>query len=117
MVGTRTQCCGISKLCHHVSLAELDVAATIHELRASVSVYDPAASRKAMQPRPQLEYVRSVEAAAYDADVVLLLTEWDEFRDIDSIVPAKNVSCRKWQMAEMLSMGRYGSMPVGSIVR
>ena len=79
MVGMRTQCCGISKLCHQVSLAELDVAATIHELRASVSVYDPVASRKARQSRPQLEYVRSVEAAAYDADVVLLLTEWMSF--------------------------------------
>lgn len=73
----------------------LDVAATIHELGASVSAYDPVASRKAMQSCPQLQYVRSVEAAACDADVALLLTEWDEFRDIDPVVLAKNVSCRK----------------------
>jgi len=36
-----------------------------------------------------------VEAAASDADVLLLLTEWDEFRDADPTVLGKSVAQRK----------------------
>ena len=61
----------------------LDVASQLHALGAGVSVYDPKAMDNARKLRPQLEYATDPVAAAQGADVVLLLTEWREFREID----------------------------------
>ena len=60
----------------------LDVAATLHAQGALVSVYDPQAMDNARRVRPELHYAESTLAAAKDADVVVLLTEWNEFREI-----------------------------------
>ncbi|WP_159940380.1 MULTISPECIES: UDP-glucose/GDP-mannose dehydrogenase family protein [unclassified Nocardiopsis] len=59
----------------------LDVAATIASLGARVTVYDPAALERAREAHPELEYADSMLDAARGADVVLLLTEWAEFRE------------------------------------
>ena len=61
----------------------LDVARRIHRMGATVSVYDPAALPNARRSFPELTYVESAVEAARDADVVLHLTEWREFRDMD----------------------------------
>ncbi len=64
----------------------LDVASRIHTAGATVVVYDPAALDNARRDYPLLEYADSATAAARDADVVLHLTEWREFRDMDPAV-------------------------------
>jgi UDPglucose 6-dehydrogenase len=64
----------------------LDVAQILHGMGARVTVYDPVAIDNARRACPQLRYAGSAEEAAADARVVLLLTEWPEFRRID---PAK----------------------------
>jgi UDPglucose 6-dehydrogenase len=64
----------------------LDVSAAIHSAGATVTVYDPAAVPNARLLRPELGYATSAVAAATDADVVLHLTEWREFRDMDPAV-------------------------------
>ena len=61
----------------------LDVAASIRAQGAAVTVYDPQAMRNARQAQPSLEYGESAMSAARGAHVVLLLTEWAEFRDMD----------------------------------
>jgi UDPglucose 6-dehydrogenase len=61
----------------------LDVAAALHEQGALVTVYDPQALANARRARPELAYAESTMAAAADADVVVLLTEWTEFREVD----------------------------------
>jgi UDPglucose 6-dehydrogenase len=61
----------------------LDVAATLHTLGATVTVFDPAANDNARRQHPELNYGTSALDAARDADIVLLLTEWSEFRQID----------------------------------
>ena len=61
----------------------LDVAATLHSMGADVVVFDPAAMDNARRVRPELSYGTSALDAARDADVVVLLTEWTEFRDIE----------------------------------
>ncbi|MFI0405062.1 UDP-glucose dehydrogenase family protein [Actinomadura sp. 3N508] len=60
----------------------LDVAASIRAQGARVTVYDPQAMRNARQAQPSLEYGESALSAARDAHVVLLLTEWEEFREM-----------------------------------
>jgi UDPglucose 6-dehydrogenase len=61
----------------------LDVARMLHEAGAIVSVYDPIAMDNARSKYPDLTYGDSVMDAALDADVVVLLTEWSQFRTID----------------------------------
>lgn len=60
----------------------LVVAASLHDAGAAVSVYDPVAMPNARRDFPQLRYADSVPAAVDQADVVLHLTEWREFREM-----------------------------------
>ncbi|MBP5907464.1 UDP-glucose/GDP-mannose dehydrogenase family protein [Streptomyces sp. LBUM 1478] len=61
----------------------LDVARTLHQAGAQVTVVDPAAVENARRVYPDLHYGTDVLTAATGADVVVLLTEWTEFREID----------------------------------
>ncbi|HEX4255844.1 MAG TPA: UDP-glucose/GDP-mannose dehydrogenase family protein [Streptosporangiaceae bacterium] len=72
----------------------LDVAATIHGLGAAVTVYDPAALSHARRAHPELGYADSAPAAVARADVTLLLTEWEEFREADPEVLGQAVAQR-----------------------
>jgi UDPglucose 6-dehydrogenase len=72
----------------------LDVAATIHGLGATVTVYDPAALGHARRAHPELGYAGSATDAVTGADITLLLTEWQEFRDADPEILGKVVARR-----------------------
>ncbi|WP_026310960.1 UDP-glucose dehydrogenase family protein [Parafrankia elaeagni] len=61
----------------------LDVADTLRRAGARVTVYDPAAMENAARKFPDLRYATGVAAAVADADVVLHLTEWADFREIE----------------------------------
>ena len=61
----------------------LDVAARLSELGARVLATDPEALQTSRRQRPALTYVETVEEAAADADAVLLLTEWKQYRQLD----------------------------------
>jgi UDPglucose 6-dehydrogenase len=61
----------------------LDVARTMHGLGGHVRVFDPAALDNARRAYPELRYGDSPLGVAQDADVVVLLTEWSDFREID----------------------------------
>jgi hypothetical protein len=50
---------------------------------AQVSVHDPKAMANARVLFPTLRYADDVESAVRDADLVLLLTEWEQFRPLD----------------------------------
>lgn len=63
----------------------LDVATRLHAAGLEVSVYDPAAAGPARTAAPQLVYTATAAAALHEADVVLHLTEWSEFRDLDPV--------------------------------
>jgi UDPglucose 6-dehydrogenase len=61
----------------------LNVAGQIQLQGASVTVYDPKANQNARSLFPTLNYADSARAACDNADVLLVLTEWDEFLRID----------------------------------
>ncbi len=61
----------------------LDVARMLDEAGAVVTVYDPEAMENAARAYPTLRYAPSLTAAVIDADVVVLLTEWEQFRTVD----------------------------------
>jgi UDPglucose 6-dehydrogenase len=61
----------------------LDVAANLKTQGARVVVFDPKAMDNARRACPVLDYAESAAEACEGADLVLLLTEWQEFRDLD----------------------------------
>lgn len=63
----------------------LSVAAAIRSEGATVRVHDPRANDNARQACPELEYVDEPGKACEGADVVLHLTEWAEYREIDPV--------------------------------
>lgn len=58
----------------------LDVAVRLHGLGARVVVTDPQAIGNARALHPQLTYAESRDDALRDADVIIIVTEWDEYR-------------------------------------
>ncbi|MGV9377162.1 UDP-glucose dehydrogenase family protein [Nonomuraea sp. NPDC003707] len=61
----------------------LDVAVTIGHQGGQVTVYDPIALDNARKAHPELNYGESALDAVRGAHVVLLLTEWQEFVELD----------------------------------
>ncbi|MGI8947361.1 MAG: UDP binding domain-containing protein, partial [Ornithinimicrobium sp.] len=72
----------------------LSIAGSLHLAGASVSVYDPWAMPNAAKVFPTLHYAESVLDAMAGAEVVLHLTEWREFRDLDPAELGKHVDRR-----------------------
>ncbi len=60
----------------------LDVAGQLQLQGAQVSVFDPKAMDNARHLFPTLNYSLSTLDACNGADVVLILTEWEEFREL-----------------------------------
>ena len=74
----------------------LDVAASIARRGGIVVVYDPEAMDNARRVHPELTYVDSLADALRGADIILLLTEWDEFKtmqpdEVGALVGQRNV--------------------------
>ncbi|WP_374947016.1 UDP-glucose dehydrogenase family protein [Agreia sp.] len=61
----------------------LDVAVQLKGLGANVVATDPEAIHTASRVHPQLTYEADPAVALRDADLVVLVTEWDEFRHMD----------------------------------
>jgi UDPglucose 6-dehydrogenase len=59
---------------------------------AIVRVHDPVAMPSAARRRPGLEYAESAWNAAEDADLVMHLTEWSDYRAIDPAALARAVA-------------------------
>ena len=72
----------------------LTVSGQLHLQGAEVTVYDPKARETARLMFPTLTYADSALEACRDADVVLHLTEWNEFRELDPEVVGKVVANR-----------------------
>ena len=87
-----------------------------------MTVFDPKAMANARSAFPELNYALSTHDACRDADVVLILTDWEEFRriqpaELESVTRAKRIvdarNCldpRLWRSAGWTyrSFGRPG---------
>lgn len=74
----------------------LNVAGQIQLQGASVTVYDPKAMENSRRLFPTLDYAPSIVSTCEKSDVVLILTEWQEFtqlrpQDIDNVVREPNI--------------------------
>mgnify|MGYP006146214127 CR=1 FL=1 len=63
----------------------LDIAAQIQAAGAFVTVHDPKAIANAQKRFPALNFADNVNASLKDAEIVLHLTEWKIYREIDPV--------------------------------
>jgi UDPglucose 6-dehydrogenase len=70
------------------------VAGQIHLQGGQVTVYDPKGMDNARRLFPTLGYADSALAAVRNADIVLHLTEWREFRELDPAALGEVASTR-----------------------
>ena len=61
----------------------LDIAAQLQAAGASVVVHDPKAIENARKRFPKLGFAESVQECVKDSDLILHLTEWREYRELD----------------------------------
>ena len=99
----------------------LDVANRLYVAGAHVAVYDPEGSANAAKRFPRLDYCDTLAEAVGSADLVVLTTEWDEFKaltpaDLEGLVAqrrfldARNVlSSAQWKDAgwDFAQLGRF----------
>lgn len=70
----------------------LSIAAQLQLQGAVVTVTDPKAMENASHRFPELHYQGNVEKAVEQADALLLLTEWQEYRELDPYVLLHSVA-------------------------
>jgi UDPglucose 6-dehydrogenase len=99
----------------------LDVATRLQAAGAHVVATDPHAIETSRRIAPALDYRAGIGAAVVDADAVLVLTEWSEYRELDPAVVAHLVAGRvvvdgrncldagRWREAgwRYLALGRF----------
>ena len=61
----------------------IDIIRELQQEGASIKAYDPKAIHNIREILPDVEYCDDPYQVAQDSDALLLLTEWDEFRDLD----------------------------------
>ncbi|HEX9637854.1 MAG TPA: UDP-glucose/GDP-mannose dehydrogenase family protein [Acidobacteriota bacterium] len=61
----------------------IEIIAALQQKGARIRAYDPAAMEEAQRFLNDVEYAESAQAAAADADALVLLTEWNPFRSLD----------------------------------
>jgi UDPglucose 6-dehydrogenase len=72
----------------------LDVALQLAAAGAHVTVTDPKAINNAWMRYPQLRFEPSTKRALEDAELLLLLTEWDEYRSLSPVAAGQLVRRR-----------------------
>ncbi|WP_406864931.1 UDP-glucose/GDP-mannose dehydrogenase family protein [Streptomyces sp. HUAS MG47] len=69
----------------------LAVAATLHREGADVRVHDPEGSANAQLAHPELRCSADLLTACQGAELILHLTEWDQYREVDPVKLARVV--------------------------
>lgn len=101
----------------------LDIAGRLHLGGADVRVFDPEAMANAAAVWPTLHFADNAQQACADADVVIVATEWSEFRTLDpitlkdvvatpTVIDGRNcLPAESWIEAgwRYLGLGRYSS--------
>lgn len=98
----------------------LDIAVMLHEAGADVTVHDPMSLHGVQAKHPQLKTAENLQAAVPGAELLVLGTEWREYRELDPvalgslvakklIIDGRNtLDVAKWQSAgwRLIALGR-----------
>ena len=89
------------------------IAGQLHLRGADVSVYDPKANDTARGMFPTLTYATDAASCARDADLLLHLTEWPEFAEVDPASASARSAGRCSSTAATASTSPPGGPPAG----
>ncbi|HEX6498041.1 MAG TPA: UDP-glucose/GDP-mannose dehydrogenase family protein [Micromonosporaceae bacterium] len=73
----------------------LSVVRKLSRCGAHVTVYDPEGMANAEQLVPHVTYAKALTQAVQGADLLCVLTEWEEFRNVDPYAVGELVNARK----------------------
>jgi len=65
--------------------ASLEIARALLGKGAIVRAYDPAAIERAKAVLPEIDYRRNAQGVARGADAIVIVTEWNEFKQLDML--------------------------------
>ena len=68
---------------------------------AIVSYYDPSGEKKVFKNLYQCEYKKNIKENCANADLIILLTEWDEFKSIDFKKIVKNKKVKIYDLRNL----------------
>ena len=77
-----------------------------------VNYYDPSGEKKEFSRLKNCTYTKSVNESCADADLVILLTEWDEFKNINF---KKVVKKKKFKIYDLRNLYDPGQMKKNNI--
>lgn len=63
--------------------ASLKIIPILKKMGAKISAYDPVAEANSKKLLPGIDYQKNAYDAARDCDAIVILTEWNEFRQLD----------------------------------
>ncbi|MFB7667093.1 UDP-glucose dehydrogenase family protein [Kitasatospora sp. NPDC056138] len=72
----------------------LALAGLLHRRGAHITVHDPHANGAAIVRHPELDYADDLTASCQDAEVIVIGTEWPQFRDVEPAVLQNRVAAR-----------------------
>jgi UDPglucose 6-dehydrogenase len=64
----------------------LDIAVQLHAAGAQVVIHDPKGIEPARKRFPNLTFAQEVQECVKDADLILHLTEWKEYRELNPVI-------------------------------
>ena len=99
----------------------LDISEQLRLLGAQIHLHDPKAIEGAKKKFPHIQYSESIDQVLSGADIVLHLTEWKEYREIDPshvkslvnqaiLIDGRNMlDVEKWRAAgwKFIGLGRF----------
>lgn len=61
----------------------LDIIPALQKMGANIQAYDPSHPHDATQYLSNVKWIEDISKIGFDADVIVVLTEWNEFRSLD----------------------------------
>jgi UDPglucose 6-dehydrogenase len=61
----------------------IDIIELLKQQGAKISAFDPQASENAKRLIDDIEFAEDIYGAIKDADLLIVLTDWNEFKEID----------------------------------
>ncbi len=97
----------------------LDIIKALLECTITIKAYDPKAMHEMEKLYPQVNYCSSAYEAAVDSDLIILLTEWEEFSSLDlgkiklNAPSASIIDCRNIFDPRVLKDNGFDSFSMG----
>ena len=84
--------------------ASLFMIPELHKRKALISYYDPTGEKKEFSSLKKCSYVSDVNKVCKNADLIILHTEWDEFKSIDFNKLVKNKKFTLYDLRNLYSV-------------